>query len=54
MMGRTQSYRNLANIERVEVVKGPAGALYGRGSAGGIINLVTKRANGINFTNVTW
>ncbi|MEZ8055361.1 TonB-dependent receptor, partial [Vibrio atlanticus] len=36
----------------VEVVKGPAGALYGRGSAGGIINLVTKRANGDNFTNV--
>ncbi|MGF1851656.1 TonB-dependent siderophore receptor [Vibrio satsumensis] len=50
--GTLQSYRSLANIERVEVVKGPAGALYGRGSAGGIINLVTKRANGENFTNV--
>lgn len=50
--GTLQSYRSLANIERVEVVKGPAGALYGRGSAGGIINLVTKRANGDNFTNV--
>ena len=50
--GTMQSYRSLANVERVEVVKGPAGALYGRGSAGGIINLVTKRANGDNFTNV--
>ncbi|KPM00473.1 MULTISPECIES: TonB-dependent receptor [Vibrio] len=50
--GTLQSYRSLANIERVEVVKGPAGALYGRGSAGGIINLVTKRANGDNFTHV--
>ena len=50
--GNLQSYRSLANIERVEVVKGPAGALYGRGSAGGIINLVTKRANGDNFTHV--
>ncbi len=50
--GVLQSYRSLANIERVEVVKGAAGALYGRGSAGGIINLVTKRANGDNFTNV--
>ena len=50
--GTLQSYRSLSNIERVEVVKGPAGALYGRGSAGGIINLVTKRANGDNFTNV--
>lgn len=50
--GTLQSYRSLANIERVEVVKGPAGALYGRGSAGGIINLVIKRANGDNFTSV--
>ncbi|EGQ8062800.1 TonB-dependent receptor [Vibrio parahaemolyticus] len=50
--GTLQSYRSLANAERVEIVKGPAGALYGRGSAGGIINLVTKRANGENFTHV--
>ncbi|EMK3509998.1 TonB-dependent siderophore receptor [Vibrio parahaemolyticus] len=50
--GTLQSYRSLANVERVEIVKGPAGALYGRGSAGGIINLVTKRANGDNFTYV--
>ncbi|MGF1709478.1 TonB-dependent siderophore receptor [Vibrio kagoshimensis] len=50
--GTLQSYRSLANIERVEVVKGAAGALYGRGSAGGIINLVTKRANGDTFTHV--
>ena len=50
--GTLQSYRSLANIERVEIVKGPAGALYGRGSAGGIINLVTKRAEGENFTSV--
>ncbi|HAS6762176.1 TPA: TonB-dependent siderophore receptor [Vibrio parahaemolyticus] len=49
--GTLQSYRSLANVERVEIVKGPAGALYGRGSAGGIINLVTKRANGDNFTH---
>lgn len=50
--GTLQSYRSLANVERVEIVKGPAGALYGRGSAGGIINLVTKHANGDNFTHV--
>ncbi|EGR0747368.1 ligand-gated channel protein [Vibrio parahaemolyticus] len=50
--GTLQSYRSLANVERVEIVKGPAGALYGRGSAGGIINLVTKRANGDNFTHI--
>lgn len=50
--GNLQSYRSLANIERIEVVKGAAGALYGRGSAGGLINLVTKRANGEQFTRV--
>lgn len=36
-------YRDLSNIERVEVVKGPAAVLYGRGSSGGIINRITKK-----------
>ncbi len=36
-------FRDLANIERVEVVKGPAAVLYGRGSSGGIINRITKK-----------
>lgn len=30
-------------LERVEVLKGPAAALYGQGSLGGIVNLVSKR-----------
>ena len=30
------------NVERVEVLRGPASALYGGGSAGGVINIVTK------------
>ncbi len=34
---------NLANIEQVEVLKGPAAVLYGRLEPGGIINLVTKK-----------
>ena len=33
---------NLANIERVEVVKGPASVLFGHSALGGIINLVRK------------
>ena len=32
-----------ANIERIEVLKGPSSVLYGRGSPGGIVNLVTKQ-----------
>lgn len=36
-------YRDLSNIETIEVLKGPAAALYGRGSSGGIINRITKK-----------
>ncbi len=32
-----------ANLERVEVLKGPASTLFGRSEPGGLINLVTKR-----------
>jgi len=31
------------NIERVEVLKGPASVLYGRGNPDGLINLLTKK-----------
>ena len=34
---------NGANIEQVEVLKGPASVLYGEGEAGGLINYVTKK-----------
>jgi catecholate siderophore receptor len=36
-------YRDLSSLEQVEVVKGPAGALFGRGSSGGLVNRVTKK-----------
>lgn len=38
-----QYVRNLGNIERVEVLKGPAAVLYGRGSGGGVINRISKQ-----------
>ncbi|MET4615788.1 outer membrane receptor protein involved in Fe transport [Stenotrophomonas sp. 2619] len=37
------SVPQLFNIERVEVLKGPAGALYGGGDAGGVINYVKRK-----------
>ncbi len=37
-------YRDLYNIERVEVLKGPNGMIFGRGGSGGVINRVTKQA----------
>ena len=37
-----QVFRDLYNIERVEVLKGPTGMIFGRGGAGGVVNRVTK------------
>lgn len=38
-----QIFRDLYNLERVEVLKGPEGMIFGRGGAGGIVNRVTKK-----------
>jgi iron complex outermembrane recepter protein len=35
--------QSVANVERVEVIKGPAAVLYGQGGYGATINRVTKR-----------
>jgi catecholate siderophore receptor len=38
-----QVFRDLYNLERVEVLKGAGGMIFGRGSAGGAVNRVTKK-----------
>lgn len=33
----------LNNVERIDVLKGPAGLVYGTGGPGGVVNIITKR-----------
>ena len=39
-----QYYRPLYNLEQVEILRGPNAMLFGRGSTGGALNRVTKKA----------
>jgi len=34
---------NLVNVERVEVLKGAQGGLYGRNATGGVVNIITRQ-----------
>ncbi len=41
-MDRPEAFFDLANVERVEVLKGPASVMVGLSEPGGIINIVTR------------
>lgn len=45
-------FRDIANIQRLEVLKGPSSVLYGRGEPGGIINIVTKQPQAERYNSI--
>lgn len=42
-----------SSIERIEVLKGPAASLYGRGDPGGLVNIVSKRPQDEAFSTLS-
>lgn len=44
--GANLEFLPLATIERIEVLHGPASALYGSGAIGGVVQIFTRRAEG--------
>jgi catecholate siderophore receptor len=48
-----QYYRDLYNLDRVEVLRGPNAMIFGRGGGGGVINRVTKEAGPAPLREIT-
>jgi catecholate siderophore receptor len=48
-----QYFRDLYNVDRVEVLKGPNAMIFGRGGSGGLINRISKLANGRSHHEAT-
>ncbi|MEO6117772.1 MAG: TonB-dependent siderophore receptor, partial [Methylotenera sp.] len=48
-----QTYRDIYNTDRIEVLKGPNGMIFGRGGAGGAINRVSKEAGWDPISQIT-
>jgi catecholate siderophore receptor len=46
-------FRDLYNMDRVEILKGPNAMIFGRGGAGGVVNRVSRQANWAPVREVT-
>ncbi|WP_435232595.1 TonB-dependent receptor [Methylobacterium sp. sgz302542] len=47
-----QYFRDLYNIQRIEVLKGPDSLIFGRGGGGGVVNRVLKEADGYRVREI--
>lgn len=48
-----QYYRDMYNLDRIEALKGPNALAFGRGGSGGVINRITRAADGMEHRSGT-
>jgi vitamin B12 transporter len=42
---------SLAQVERIEIMRGPGSSLYGADAIGGVVNIVTRRGDGVPYVH---
>uniref|UniRef100_A0A7C4LKQ9 TonB-dependent siderophore receptor n=1 Tax=Schlesneria paludicola TaxID=360056 RepID=A0A7C4LKQ9_9PLAN len=53
LLDPTYAPRNFANVERIEILKGPSSVLYGAGQPSGTVNLITKKPLATDYHRAT-
>ena len=49
-LGGNFSFLSPQVIQKVEIIRGPLSNLYGSNAMGGVVNLITKKSDGLGFS----